>query len=534
MTWFESNILTILMLLPLAGAVAVAALPGEEKQAVRHTALFFSLVNFIISTWILFGFDGKTAAMQYETKAEWVPALGITYHVGIDGISLFLVLLTTFLVPLVILSAYKAHETHVREYMISMLVLETAMLGALVSLDMVLFYVFWELMLIPMYILIGVFGGQRRIYAAVKFFIYTMVGSLLMLVAFLYIYFRYGQQTGDYTFDLLKLYGTKLSWTEQFWCFLAFALAFAIKVPMFPVHTWLPDAHVEAPTGGSVILAGVLLKMGTYGFLRFALPLFPYAAKQLLLPLAILSVIGIVYGALVAMVQPDIKKLVAYSSVSHLGFVMLGITAWNETGVSGAILQMLNHGVSTGALFLLVGVIYERTHTRQIEDYGGIAKVVPIYSLLFLIVTMSSIGLPPLNGFIGEFMIMIGAFTSTAFDVNGVSWAQGITAVAATGVILAAVYMLWMVQRVFFGPLKDTEAVHHLTEINAREMVVLAPLILLIFVMGLFPNLFLDKMQASVSALITDFNTRSKSAEVVVAPQPGVPTFAANGQRINP
>ncbi len=526
MTWIEENLLTVLVLLPLGGALTLMVFPNEEKPAIRGTALFFTLINFFASLWLFFGFDTANPGMQFVVRSEWVPALGFEYYVGLDGISLFLVLLTTFLMPLIVLSAYTAHETNVREYMASMLLLETGMIGALVSLDLVLFYVFWELMLIPMYLLIGVFGGPRRIYAAVKFFIYTMVGSLLMLVAFLYIYNKYGQQTGTYTFDLLKLYGVRLDADEQLWCFLAFALAFAIKVPMWPLHTWLPDAHVEAPTGGSVILAGVLLKMGTYGFIRFALPMFPDAARDMLLPIAILSVVGIIYGALVAMVQPDMKKLVAYPSVSHLGFVMLGIAAMNTTGVTGAIYQMLNHGVSTGALFLLVGIIYEQRHTRMIADYGGIAKLVPIYSLIFLIVTMSSIGLPPLNGFIGEFTIMIGAFTSPYFARGDTLYAWLLTGLAATGVIFAAVYMLWMVQRVFFGPVHpdllhghdshghdshghDAGHAHGLKDINLREGIILAPLVVLIFVMGLFPQVFFDRINPSVEKFVKDFADRA-------------------------
>jgi NADH-quinone oxidoreductase subunit M len=383
-----------------------------------------------------------------------------------------------------------------------MLLLETAMIGAFVALDLFLFYVFWEMMLIPMYFLIGMWGGERRIYATIKFFIFTMTGSLLMLVAILVLVFTHKGQTGELTFELAKLYSVQLSPGTQWLIFLAFALSFAIKVPMFPFHTWLPDAHVEAPTAGSVILAGVLLKMGGYGFLRFAVPLFPEAAVRAIPLIVTLAIIGIIYGALVAMVQQDVKKLVAYSSVSHLGFVMLGIFALNEQAVQGAIYQMLNHGLSTGALFLLVGVIYERRHTRMIESFGGLTRIMPLYAVIFMIVTLSSIGLPPLNGFVGEFLILLGSFKAKAL------WAV----LAASGVVLGAIYMLWMYQRVFFGPVRHAEN-EKLKDLNVREVVVFAPVLVMILFMGVYPKPFLSRMEPAVEKFVTEVTEKRMSLE---------------------
>jgi NADH-quinone oxidoreductase subunit M len=424
--------------------------------------------------------------MQFVERVPWMTSFGIDYIVGIDGISLFLVLLTTFLMPIAILASWSV-RAKTKEYLVFMLLLETGMLGAFVALDLFLFYVFWEVMLVPMYFLIGVWGGTRRIYAAVKFVIYTMAGSLLMLVAIIYLATRHAQVEQVLTFDLLKLYGLHLPVEQQTWLFLAFALSFAIKVPLFPFHTWLPDAHVEAPTAGSVILAGVLLKLGTYGFLRFAIPLFPDAALAATPVIVVLSVIGIVYGAMVAMMQTDIKKLVAYSSVSHLGFVMLGLFALNMQGLQGSIYQMLSHGLSTGALFLMVGMIYERRHTRVIDEFGGLWKQIPIFSALLLFVTFSSIGLPGLNGFVGEFLILLGSF--------GI--APGWTTVAATGVILGAIYMLWTIRRVIFGPLTNP-ANQKLQDLSAREVSLLAPIVLLIVFMGIYPQPFLQRMKPAV------------------------------------
>jgi NADH-quinone oxidoreductase subunit M len=424
-------------------------------------------------------------------RASWIPAYGIQFLIGLDGISLFLILLTTFLGPIVILSSWTAIKDRVTGYHFHMLLLQTAMLGAFVSIDLFLFYVFWEAMLIPMYFLIGMWGGAGRIYATIKFFIFTMVGSLLMLVAILFTVFYYHDQSGVYTFELLKLYQLKIPFGIEPWLFAAFALSFAIKVPMFPLHTWLPDAHTEAPTGGSVILAGILLKMGTYGFLRFAIPLFPHAAIEAVPYIVALAIIGIIYGACVSMVQPDVKRLVAFSSVSHLGYVMLGLFVLNTQGVSGGIYQMLNHGLSTGALFLLVGVLYERRHTRLISDYGGIAAIMPLFTAVFMIVTLSSIGLPLTNGFIGEFLILLGTF-----KVNK-AWA----AIAAVGVILGAVYMLWMFQRMMFGKVTNPKN-ENLKDLNLREALVFLPIIVMIIFMGVCPNPFLRYMDTSVNNLI--------------------------------
>ncbi len=486
------HLLSALIFLPLAGAFVLFFLPRENPRAIRHVTFAVTLVEFLLSLPLVTRFDGGTAAMQFVERADWIPAYGISYFVGLDGISLWLVILTTFLMPVTILSTYAAVERHVKEFMIFMLVLETAMVGVFVALDLFLFYIFWEMVLIPMYFLIGVWGGERRIYAAVKFFLYTFAGSVLMLVAILALYFQHAAATGVYTTDLLALYEFSVPVRAQFWMFAAFFLAFAFKVPMFPFHTWLPDAHVEAPTSGSVILAAVLLKMGTYGFLRFAMPLFPVAAVDLAPAIGALAVVGILYGALVAMVQPDIKKLVAYSSVSHLGFVMLGLFAWNVQGIEGGILQMINHGVSTGALFLLVGIVYERRHTRLISEFGGLSKVLPLFAACFLVVTLSSIGLPGTNGFVGEFLIMLGSWKALRWH----------TVFAASGVIFAAVYMLWMFQRVMFGEITNEEN-RSLSDLNGREIAYLLPILVLVFWIGLYPQTFLRKMDATVEAYVS-------------------------------
>jgi NADH-quinone oxidoreductase subunit M len=436
--------------------------------------------------------------MQFVEDYWWVQSYGISYKLGIDGISLLLVLLTTFLTVLCILSSWKAIEVRVKEFMISFLLLETGMVGALVSLDLILFYVFWEVMLIPMYLLIGVWGSpQRRVYAAVKFFLFTMAGSVLMLVAILVLYFINLKATGSPTFDVLELNKLGIPLETQYWLFGAFALAFAIKVPMFPFHTWLPDAHSEAPTAGSVILAGVLLKMGTYGFIRFAMPLFPKAAMDLLPLICALALIGIIYGALVSMMQPDLKRLVAFSSVSHLGYVMLGMFALNTQGVQGSIYQMLNHGISTGSLFLIVGMVYERRHTRLISEFGGLSKVMPVFAIFFMIVTLSSIGLPGTNGFVGEFLILLGAFQANV--------AYGV--LATTGVVLGAAYMLWMFQRVMFGKVTHPEN-EKLKDLSPREITVLVPMVIMIFLMGIYPKLFFSKMDVTVEKFLKDFKAK--------------------------
>ena len=509
MTILGIPILSLLIFFPILGAVVLLFMNKENARAIRWVALVFAFVEFIFSLPLFFAFNSKTAAMQFVEDFWWVQSYGISYKLGIDGISLLLVLLTTFLTILCILCSWTAITFRVKEFMISFLFLETGMIGALVSLDLILFYVFWEVMLIPMYLLIGVWGDpKRRIYAAVKFFLFTMAGSVLMLVAILALYFLNQKATGVSTFDVLELYKLGLPVGIQYWLFAAFALAFAIKVPMFPFHTWLPDAHTEAPTAGSVILAGVLLKMGTYGFIRFAIPLFPKAAFDLLPLVSVLAIIGIIYGALVSMMQPDLKRLVAFSSVSHLGYVMLGMFAFNMQGVQGSIYQMLNHGISTGSLFLIVGMIYERRHTRLIADFGGLSKVMPIYAVFFMIVTLSSIGLPGTNGFVGEFLILLGAFQRHV--VYGV--------LAATGVIFGAAYMLWMFQRVMFGKITRPEN-EKLKDLNAREIGILVPMVIVIFLMGIYPKLFFSKMDATVEKFLKDFKGRVEMKADLPAPK---------------
>ncbi len=507
-----SNILSVMTFLPIVGVLLLLFIPKGSNGALRSVALVTTVVTFIASLPILTGYQ-TNAEYQFVENVPWIAAgpFAMRYNIGIDGISLWLVILTTFIMPIAVLSTWTAVEDKVKEYMICLLILETAMLGAFISLDLFLFYIFWELMLIPMYFMIGIWGGKNRLYATVKFFIYTLVGSLLMLVALIYLYFL-GTKTGITDFSLVHFFDLKIDPATQTWLFAAFALAFAVKVPMFPVHTWLPDAHTEAPTAGSVILAAIMLKMGTYGFIRFAMPLFPEATHQFTPLIATLAVIGIIYAALVAMVQEDVKKLVAYSSVAHLGFVMLGLFALNEQGVTGALLQNLNHGISTGALFLIVGFIYERRHTRLITDFGGLSKQMPVFAVIFMIVTLSSVALPGTNGFVGEFLILVGGFESS------LRWW---TIVASSGVIFAAVYMLWMFQRVMFGEL-DNPKNQALLDLNAREIAIMIPLLVMIFVLGVYPNPFIEKMTPSIKKVIAHTRiepvTTAKVAVPVVAP----------------
>ncbi|HEV3217863.1 MAG TPA: NADH-quinone oxidoreductase subunit M [Vicinamibacterales bacterium] len=483
--------LTILVLLPLAGALAIALVHPRREGLVRGLALGVSIAVFALTIALWLRFDRSSGSFQFVERHGWIPAFGIDYFVGIDGISLFLVVLTGFLTPLALLSSWESVHERVKAFSMFLLALESAMLGVFVSLDLFLFYIFWDAMLIPMYFLIGIWGYDRRVYAAVKFILYTMAGSVLMLLAILALAYYHNDVAGVPSFDLLKLYELQIPEWLQFWGFLAFAIAFAIKVPLFPFHTWLPDAHVQAPTAGSVILAGVLLKMGTYGLLRFAFPLFPDAALYFAPYLATAAVVGIVYGALVAMVQPDLKKLVAYSSVSHLGFVVLGIAAMNVQGVQGAVYQMLNHGVSTGALFLIVGMLSDRRHTRLIAEFGGLKRVLPRLSAAFLVVTLASIGLPGLNGFIGELLILLGAFR----------WQPKFAAIAASGVLLSAVYMLWMFQRVNYGPVTHKEN-ERLPDMTFRERCTLWPAVVMTIVMGVAPMLFLKPMEPSVRRIV--------------------------------
>ena len=496
------GVLTAVTFLPALGALLLALVPRRRETALRAGALGIASLTFVLSLALWFGFDGDDPDFQFEEVARWIPSLGAGYHVGIDGISLLLVLLTTFLTPLALLSAWRSIEERTKEFVLTVLALETGMLGVFVSLDLFLFFVFWEAMLVPMYLIIGVWGGGQRVYAAIKFILYTMLGSALMLVAILVLYFQQGAATGLYTFDLEQLGRWVVpAGLGQNLMFLAFALAFAIKVPLFPFHTWLPDAHVEAPTAGSVILAGVLLKMWTYGFLRFCLPFFPDASLTFRPLVWALALIGIVYGAWVSTVQPDLKRLVAYSSVSHLGFVMLGLFTLTPQGLVGAIIQMVNHGLSTGALFLLVGMVYERRHTRLIADFGGLWRVMPAFSAVFLVVSLSSLGLPGLNGFVGEFLILVGAF-----QVN-----RGVAVLATSGIIFAAVYMLWMCQRVIFGRVTHDEN-RGLADLGLREWAVLAPVLVFIVWIGVYPAAFTGKTEATVGALLGQVQDKASVA----------------------
>jgi len=487
----ESRLLSILIFLPSLGAALLLLFPEGAARAARQFGFAVSLLELALSIPLWTRFLSSAGGFQFAERADWIPALGISYSIGIDGISLVLILLTTVLTPVSLLFSFSHVTRSVRGFSIAFLVLETGMVGTLAALDLALFYVFWEVMLVPMYFIIGIWGGSRRIYAAMKFFLFTMAGSLLMFLAILYLAARHRAVTGEWSFLLSDLTTLMLPGRTQAILFFAFALAFAIKVPVFPLHTWLPDAHTEAPTAGSIILAGVLLKLGVYGYLRFSLPLFPEASFRYAPWLVVLGVVGVIYGAMVAYAQKDMKRLVAYSSVSHLGLVVVGIGAFTSTALTGSVLQMVNHGLSTGALFLLVGVLYERRHTREIAAYGGIAGVVPITTALFLVATFSSIGLPGLNGFVGEFLILLGTWTSPHRW-----WAVA----AATGVVLSAVYMLSLVQRVFWNPLTREEN-RSLPEIRPTELVAASALVALMVWIGVRPNDMIDRIRPSIEAV---------------------------------
>ncbi|MCP2605001.1 NADH-quinone oxidoreductase subunit M [Candidatus Aminicenantes bacterium AH-873-B07] len=490
-------LLTIVTFFPLVGIFIILFTSKQKENLIKVTANIVTGLTFLISLLLPFYFNPQAEGMQFVEKASWIPAIGVQYFMGIDGISLLLILLTTLLTFLSTLSSWRVIDHRIKEYYIFMLLLEIGMVGVFTSLDLILFYVFWEVMLVPMYFLIGVWGGERKLYAAIKFFLYTLFGSLLLLLGILALYFYHHAVTGVYTFDALQMMsdGFIIPPKLQFWIFLAFFFGFAIKVPMFPFHTWLPDAHVEAPTAGSVILAGILLKMGTYGFIRFSLPILPDASKQFVPVMVVLSIIAIIYGALVAMMQKDWKSLVAYSSISHMGFVTLGMFALTPIGLQGSIIQQINHGISTGALFLIVGIVYERRHTRLISEYSGLSRIMPVYAAVFAIMMLSSIGLPGLNGFIGEFLILVGTFQ--------VKWWWAV--IAASGIILGAAYMLWLYQRVMFGKITKEENLK-MKDLNVREITYFLPLILLAFWIGLYPKPYLKVLEKPVNKIVQKVN----------------------------
>ena len=489
-------LLTLIMFTPLAGAVLLLFVNKNSTNAIRWIANGFAGLGFLVSLPLWFWLDMATPDWQFVERHEWIPSIGAEYLVGVDGFSSLLILLATLMGLIAILSSWTAITTRVKEYYIFLLVLQTGMIGAFVSLDFLLFFLFWEVMLVPMYFLIAIWGSANRLYSAIKFFMFTLVGSVVMLLGILAVYFYHHEVTGIYSFDITRFHQLNMPFDLQWWVFLAFFLGFAVKVPMFPFHTWLPDAHTDAPTAGSVILAAVMLKMGTYGFIRFSLPILPEATRAAVPWVATLCIIGIVYGALVAMAQRDWKRLVAYSSVSHMGMVMLGMFALNAVGITGSIVQQINHGISTGGLFLLVGVVYERRHTREISEYGGLSKVMPAYAAIFLVMTMSSIGLPALNGFIGEILILQGIFV-----VNKI-WA----AFAATGIVLGAAYMLWLYQRTMFGTV-DNPKNENLPDLNLREWATFIPLLILAVWIGLYPKPFIDRLDSSVVRVMLRVNS---------------------------
>src|SRR3989441_6567290 len=480
-------LLSLILFTPLVGAVLLLFVSRQNENAIKWIANVFGALGFLVSVPLWFWYNPQNPEYQFVERATWIPSIGADYFLGVDGFSVLLILLTTLMGVIAILSSWTAITERVKEYYIFLLVLQTGMLGAFMALDFLLFFLFWEVMLVPMYFLIGIWGGDRRLYSAIKFFLYILVGSVVMLLGILALYFSYHTATGMYTFDIARFQAHNFPTNLQWWVFLAFFLGFAIKVPMFPFHTWLPDAHTDAPTAGSVILAAVLLKMGTYGFIRFSLPILPDASRAFVPMIVTLSIVGIVYGALVAMAQRDWKRLVAYSSVSHMAMVMLGMFALNPVGLTGSIRQQLNHGISTGALFLIVGIVYERRHTREISEYGGLSKVMPVYAAIFLIMTMSSIRLPTLNGFIGEFLILQGVFVASKV------WA----AFAASGVVLGAAYMLYLYQRTMFGKVENPKN-ERLLDLSQREFVTFAPLLALAVWIGLYPAPFLRRLDTSV------------------------------------
>ena len=486
-----NHYLSLILFTPLLGALVLLLVNKQNASAIRMIANVFAFVGFLISVPLWFTFDAKSPDYQFVERLPWIPSVGAEYFLGVDGFSVLLILLTTMMGFIAVLSSWNAIEERVKEYYIFLLMLQTGMLGAFMALDFLLFFLFWEVMLVPMYFLIGIWGSANRLYSAIKFFLYTLVGSVVMLLGILALYFAYHSATGVYSFDVTKYQQFGFDQNLQWWAFIALFLGFAIKVPMFPFHTWLPDAHTDAPTAGSVILAAVLLKMGTYGFIRFSLPILPYGTRVFMPYVVFLCLVGIVYGGLIALAQKDWKRLVAYSSVSHMAMVMLGMFALNPVGITGSIVQQLNHGISTGALFLLVGVVYERRHTREISEYGGLSKVMPVYASIFLLMTMSSIGLPTLNGFIGEFLILQGVFVASKL------WA----AVAASGVVIGAAYMLYLYQRTMFGKIENPKNLN-LPDLSLREFATFAPLIVLTIWIGLYPKPFLDRLATSVDRVV--------------------------------
>jgi NADH-quinone oxidoreductase subunit M len=513
-----NNYLSLVLFLPLVGALIVLLIPKQNEDAIRWVANITAFVGFLISIPLWFRYDIHNPDFQFVERMPWIPSVGAEYFLGVDGFSVLLILLTTLMGFIAILSSWTAITERVKEYYVFLLVLQTGMRGAFMSLDFLLFFLFWEVMLVPMYFLIGIWGSANRLYSAIKFFLYTLVGSVVMLLGILALYFYNHQLTGVYTFDVTQFHKLNIPADLQWWVFIAFFLGFAIKVPMFPFHTWLPDAHTDAPTAGSVILAAVLLKMGTYGFIRFSLPILPDATRVFTPAVAFLCIVGIVYGALVALAQKDWKRLVAYSSVSHMAMVMLGMFALNPIGITGSIVQQLNHGISTGALFLLVGVVYERRHTREISEYGGLSKVMPVYAAVFLLMTMSSIGLPTLNGFIGEFLILQGAF------LHSIMWA----AFAGSGVVLGAAYMLYLYQRTMFGKVENPKN-EKLPDLSLREFATFAPLIVLAVWIGLYPKPFLDRLQTSVQHVVLRVSPEYTNAYAACNTTPRPEQLAASG-----